>query len=121
MTTKIAARKSNSQSQPKLSHEEVQRIAEKIAVALEHDEEEISLITMLFDHLEQISDNRTQLGLALYDIKRVLFVGTIASDDAQKQFQVRAYQNRGKLLQWPYEKKAKSTNPRKRQRGNRQA
>ena len=104
MTSKNStARKSRSQSKPQLTHEEVKRIAEKLAVALEHREEDISLITMLFDHLEQISADSTDLWCALYDIKKSLFVGTSASDEAQKQFQARAYQNRGKLLKWPYE------------------
>jgi hypothetical protein len=59
---------------------------------------------MLFDHLEQISVDPNDLWCALYDIKRSLFVGTSASDEAQEQFQAKAYQNRGKLLKWPYER-----------------
>lgn len=95
-------------SQPKtqqLTYKEVQRISEKLAVALEHDTENISLITLLFDYLESIQDDRVELSMAFYNIKRDLFVGTNASDDAQERFQSEAYRNKGKLLMWPSEQK----------------
>lgn len=89
---------------PLLTGEEVQRISQKLAIALEHNSAEISLVTMLFDHLETVSQHSpTDLEFALYDIKRFLFVGTAESDAAQQEFQSAAFANRGKLLKWPYE------------------
>ena len=112
MTSKKAAvQKFKAKSKPQLSPEELQRIAEKVAVALGHSEEDIALLLMLFDHLETLAEQPNSyidLWCALFDIKKHLFVGTCASEDAQKQFQINAYQNRRKLLQWPNETKAKS-------------
>lgn len=97
-------RKLKSQPNPVLTPDEVQRIAEKLAVALEHDEEEIGLITLLFDHIQNVDPNF--LWGTIYTIKKHLFVGTSAMDDAQLEFQKDAYKNRGTLLMWPYERSA---------------
>lgn len=103
-STKSNVRKLKSQPKPQLNSDEVQRITEKLAAALEHDAEEIALMTMLFDHLQSIGP--ALLWGEIYTIKKYLFVGTGAMDDAQEQFQTDAYKNRGKLLLWPYEKEA---------------
>lgn len=91
-----------------LTQDEVKRIAEKLAVALEHDEEHIALLLLLFDHLEEVAekpDPYLDLWGSLFTIKQHLFVGTPASGDAQKKFHAESYANRGKLLLWPYERK----------------
>jgi hypothetical protein len=98
-------RRLKTQPKPQLTHDEVKRIAEKLAVALEHDAEEIALLTLLFDYLQGVEPQF--LWGAIYTIKSYLFVGTNAMDDAQKQFQADAYANRGNLLLWPYEREAK--------------
>jgi len=96
-------RKIKTQPKPVLTPRELQRIAEKLAVALEHDTEEIGLITLLFDHLENVEPNF--LSGEIYTIKKYLFVGTSEMDNAQEQFEKDAYKNRGKLLRWPGERK----------------
>lgn len=92
-------------TKPRLTPDEVQRIAEKLAVALEHNSENTSLMTMLFDHLQVVSNDHPDVWSSIYTIKRHLFAGTVEADDAQAQFQANAYANRGKLLMWPYERK----------------
>lgn len=106
----MSTRKSNTarrktQAKPKLTIEEVRRIVHKLAAALEHNTEHISLMTMLFDQLESVSTNHIDIWSTVFEIKSALFVGTNASTDAQEQFQARAYANRGKLLLWPSERK----------------
>lgn len=91
---------------PHLDEREIQRIAEKLATDLEHDSESIALMTMLFDHLENISPSNPALWSAIYTIKTHLFIGTNASSKAQDQFLAEAYKNRGKLLLWPNERDA---------------
>ena|SRR5688572_9886975 len=91
-------------SQPKLTPSEVQRIAEKLAVALEHGEG-VNLLTMLFSHLQAAADNKScDLEIAIYDVKRHLFHGTAESDSAQQKFESDSFANRGKLLAWPTER-----------------
>lgn len=108
----MSTRKSNTarlNTQPQLlDPDEIKRIAEKIAVRVEHDAEETALLLLFFDHLEALleqPDTYTEIWSALYDFKQHLFIGTSAADDAQRQFQANAYANRGKLLLWPYERK----------------
>lgn len=106
MTSKNStARKSKTQPKPTLSTEEVRRIAEKLAIALEHRAENIGMLTLLFDHLENVSSNHIDLWSCVFEIKTGLFTGTDAATEAQEQFQAQAYANRGKLLQWPYEQR----------------
>ena len=95
-------RKLKTQPKPQLTDNEVKRIAEKLAVTLEHDAEDIALITLLFDYLQGVEPQF--LWGAIYTIKSYLFVGTSAMDEAQEKFQSNAYANRGKLLMWPYER-----------------
>lgn len=94
-------------TQPKLTTEEIIRIAEKLAVRIEHDEEETALMLLWIQHLEVLVESRdyNDLWSALYDFRKHLFLGTSAADQAQDQFQANAYANRGRLLLWPYEKK----------------
>lgn len=99
------ARKPNSQPQPQLTIAEVQRLVEKIAVALENDSNNIALLILLFDHLEQRRTEPVLLSCAIDTIKDCLFARTSEAGDAQREFQADAYKNRGKLLQWPYERK----------------
>jgi hypothetical protein len=99
-------RKLKSQPKPQLTSEEVQRLAEKLAVAVEHDSEEIALLMLLFTHLENQPD-RVDVVNEIYTIKKYLFVGTNEADNAQDKFQSHAYANRGKLLQWPNERGTK--------------
>lgn len=111
----MSTRKSNTvrlYTQPQLLEpDEIKRIAEKIAVRVEHDAEEISLLLLFFDHLEALAEKKDtycEMWTALYDFKQHLFLGTSASDDAQRRFQANAYANRGKLLLWPYERKGRA-------------
>lgn len=94
-------------TQPKLTTEEIVRIAEKLAVRIEHDEEETALMLLWIQHLEVLIEAReyTDLWSALYDFRTHLFLGTASADQAQDQFQATAYRDRGKLLLWPYERK----------------
>lgn len=95
-------------TQPKLTTEEIKRIAEKLAVRIEHDSEETALLMLFLSHLETLVEQRDSymdLWSALHDFRRSLFVGTTASANAQKEFQAEAYQNRGNLLLWPNERK----------------
>lgn len=108
----MSTRKSNTvrlNTQPRLLEpDEIKRIAEKIAVRVEHDEEETALLLLFFDHLEALAEQRdtySEMWTALYDFKQHLFLGTSAADNAQRMFQANAYANRGKLLLWPYERK----------------
>lgn len=100
------ARKLKSQPKQQLTSAEVQRIAEKLAVALEYDAEHIALIILLFDYLETVeNESRPLFSAHVYTIKKHLFVGTSAADNAQEKFQAEAFANRGTLLQWPGERK----------------
>lgn len=90
-----------------LTPDEVQRLAEKLATALEHDSDDIGLMTLLFDHLEQTyyaDDHGGDFASSIFTIKKALYAGTIESERAQQRFQADAYRNRGKLLLWPYER-----------------
>lgn len=89
----------------KLKDSEIVRITEKLACALEHDSESIALVTMLFDQLEEARANYPDFFNIVYTVKKHLFIGTNAADDARAAFQTNAYANRGKLLLWPYERK----------------
>lgn len=93
--------------QPKLTDDEIKRVAEKIAVRIEHDEPETALLMLYFRHLEILVEERnyTDIWSALYDFRQHLFLGTNASDSAQDQFQETAYRDRGKLLRWPGERR----------------
>lgn len=90
-----------------LTDDEIKRIAEKLAVRIEHDEEETALLLLWIQHLEALVEAREYNGLwsALYDFRKHLFLGCPAADAAQDAFQADAYRNRGKLLLWPYERK----------------
>lgn len=106
----MSTRKSNTvrlkpQPKPQLTDEEVKRLAEKLAVAVEHDSEDIALLTLLFTHLETQPD-RVGILNEIYMIKQYLFVGTSEADNAQKEFQAEAYKNRDNLLMWPFERSA---------------
>ncbi len=90
---------------PQLKPDEVRRLADKLAVILEHKTEHIGLLTLLFTHLQTLAENNpSDLEFAFYEIKQVLFTGTFEADAAQEQFQANAFQNRAKLLQWPSER-----------------
>lgn len=87
-----------------LTPDEVKRLAETLAGELEHDTKRISLVTLLFTHLESVfKENPADLEFAFYYVRQHLFIGTGESDAAQEQFQANAYQNRAKLLRWPGE------------------
>lgn len=92
-------------TQPKLTHEELKRVAEKLGAALCDSNETISLLTLLFDHLESVSSDSVAFWSAAYTIKSQLFLVTSAAGDAQEKYQAEAFANRGRLLQWPYERK----------------
>lgn len=90
-----------------LTPAEVQRVAEKLAIALEHRTQDIGLLLMLFAHLQTVADNNLpDLEFAFYNIKQVLFTGTLEADAAQERFQSNAFKNRGRLLAWPVEMEA---------------
>ena len=96
-------------SQPKLTDDEIKRIAEKIAARIENDEEETALLLLWIQHLEVLVDQHeySLIWSALSDFRKHLFLGCSAADRAQDQFQANAYANRGKLLLWPNERSAK--------------
>ena len=104
-TKQSTARKQNTQQSPqKLTVAELERLTEKLAVALEHDGENVALMTLLLDQLEQTRET-DQFFKIVHTVKRHLFNNTIEADDACEQFRVSAYANRGKLLLWPRERK----------------
>lgn len=89
-----------------LTEAEAERIAEKLAVALEHRPDEIGLLLVLVNHLEHVRDDPGAFEDATFAVKRALFIGTPAADLAQEQFESRAMATRGTLLMWPSEKVA---------------
>lgn len=93
-------RKLKPQPKPQLTNDELQRIAEKLATALEHNAEEIALLTLLFDHLE----NGGNLLDTTFTVKKYIWIGTTDADHAHDKFRSDAYTNRGKLLRWPNER-----------------
>lgn len=105
----MASTKSNVRKfkpQPQLTDTEVERISERLASALEHDGDNIALVTLLFDHIER-QKHIVDVVNAIYGIKKRLFIGLAECDNARDQFQADAYANRGKLLRWPNEGSAK--------------
>jgi hypothetical protein len=92
--------------QPLLTSAEIQRIAEKIAVEMEHDADRIALITLVISHLEHCYHNSLDPWDTLYTLRKYLFVGTSEMDRAQERFQSEAFKNRGRLLLWPSEREA---------------
>lgn len=100
---KSNVRKLKAEPKPQLTHNEIKRIAEKLGVALEHDTENIALLTMLFDHLENGGD----LFDATFTVKKYIWIGTNSADEAQDKFIADSFKNRGKLLLWPYERSEK--------------
>ena len=96
-------------TQPKLTSDEIKRIAEKISVELEHDEEPVSLLLLFLDHVQCLAEqgaSNMDIWSAFYDFKKHLFLGCPAADAAQDRFQADAYRNRGKLLLWPSERRS---------------
>src|SRR5688572_12251814 len=91
-----------------LTNAELQRVAQKLAVALENNSEDIALLTLLFDHLEQVHCETSELSVAIYTIKKHLFIDTDAASQAQEAFEADAYANKGKLLRWPSERRSAS-------------
>jgi hypothetical protein len=110
MEAEMSTRKSNVRrlkTQLKLTSEEIKRIAEKLAVRMEHDAEEVGLLLLFVSHLEMLAEHKDSylnLWSALYDFRKHLFIGCPAADSAQDQFQSETYAKRGKLLLWPYER-----------------
>lgn len=98
-TTRVAKRKPDTEGL--LSHSEVDRLAERLAVDLEGDGTLIARAILLFDHLESLRKDPVMLDCAIFSIKQKLFTSTSASSDAQAQFEQKARQERGKLLRWP--------------------
>lgn len=92
-------------TQPALTTNEVKRIAEELAMALNSDTKHISLLTLLLNHLDQLQDNGPMFAVTMSAIKNHLFINTSEGYNAQEKFQTDAYANRGKLLRWPYERK----------------
>lgn len=93
-------------TQPQLTDEELNRLAERLAQILEYDSQDIALVSLLLDHLAQ-SRHLVDVVNATDQIKQHMFINTSASTRAQKQFEANAYKNRGKLLRWPNEGRAK--------------
>lgn len=90
---------------PQLTHDEVQRVAEKLAAALEHDSADMALMTLLFDHLSEVRTENGDFYGSIHTIKTAMFSGTNEASDAQRRFERGAYANRATLLLWPYERK----------------
>lgn len=90
---------------PLLSNAEVDRLASKLAVELECDEDRISLLLLLLNHLERAQSSPIDFDSALLAIKQRLFTGTSAAERAQEQFEKSARLAKGKLLLWPFEQK----------------
>lgn len=90
---------------PTLTIDEVQRLSEKLAMVLEYDSNSIALLTLLFDYLEQQRCDPIMLSCSIGMIKDHLFARTAEAGEAQKVFQAAAYENRGRLLLWPGERK----------------
>ena len=88
-----------------LSEAEAERIAEKLAVSLEHDSDDIAMLLLLIGHFEQCREDFGEFESAVAAIKRALFTGTCASDDALTQFEAQAVASRTNLLMWPGERK----------------
>lgn len=105
MAKTTTARKPKTQPKPLLTHDELKRIAEKLSTALNNYDEEIGLLTMLFDHIETVSQDAGEPWSSIYTIKKHLFINTSPADAAQERFQSNAYANRGTLLMWPSERK----------------
>lgn len=103
-TTKPTSRKAS--KPPLLTDAEVERIAEKLATALEHDAEEIALLLLLVGHLERVREDAVAFGSVVFEIKKKLFIGTCAAEDAQQRFEAEALAKRGTLLAWPSEQAA---------------
>lgn len=89
-----------------LTEAEAERIAEKLAVSLENDAEDISLLVLLINHLEAVREDFVVFSSSTFSIKQKLFMGTIAMSDAQGQFEADALADRNNLLMWPTEKVA---------------
>lgn len=89
----------------RLTVPELQRLSEKLAIALNYDSDSIALLTLLFDHLEQLRNEPVLISSSIGTINDRLFVGTPEASEAQKQFSEEAFKNRGKLLLWPKERK----------------
>lgn len=111
----MASKKSNvtrlkPQPQTQLTDDEVKRISEKIAVALEHRTEETALLILLFRHIEALAESKDSyidLWSCLFTVRQHLFVGCAAFERAQDQFHAKSYLNRGRLLRWPHERNKK--------------
>lgn len=91
---------------PQLTETEIKRLAERIAVIVEHDSDSIGLLCMLLDHLENFCKTPADIFHVTYTVRKHLFLGTSEADDAQDQFQASVYANRGKFLLWPNERSA---------------
>lgn len=96
-TTKPKPRK----EQPALSHTEIDRLAEMLAIDLEGDAIRVGRTILLFDHLDSLRNDPVMLNCAIFSVKQKLFAATSASSDAQQEFEQKAKQEKGKLLRWP--------------------
>lgn len=91
---------------PQLTEAEVGRIAEKLAVALENNSDDVALILLLVNHFERVRQDAGEFESAAFTMKRALFIGTSVADEAQERFESNAMATRGNLLMWPDEKAA---------------
>ena len=89
----------------KLTYVELQRLGDKLATAMDYDSNSIALLTLLFDHIEQLRDEPVLISSVITTINDRLFAGTPEASDAQKHFASEAFKNRGRLLLWPSERK----------------
>lgn len=89
-----------------LSIPEAERIAQKLAIALEYETESIALLLLLINHLEAVREDMIEFTNATFSVKQKLFVGTTAASNAQTAFETKAMMKRGDLLLWPSERTA---------------
>ncbi|HEY6242430.1 MAG TPA: hypothetical protein VIX17_00705 [Pyrinomonadaceae bacterium] len=94
------------QTEPLLTHAEIERIADRLAVLLENDYEGIGLLTLLLAHLERIQFDRLNIDSVLQTTKRRLFAGSPDSEEAQDKFEEKLWRDRAELLKFPNEKGA---------------
>lgn len=88
-----------------LSPDQIRRITEKLAIELGNDSENIAPMTLLLEQLSRLRPNLQMFAANVSIIKDQLFANTTEASDAQVQFEAEAFRNRGKLLQWPSERK----------------
>lgn len=87
----------------RLTISEIERLTDRLVIALENDDAHCSLLVLMLDQIDRVVRDPMEIDLITSAVKRRVFAATSAADNAQEQFTQSAYTNKGRLLMFPSE------------------